>query len=52
MTLFAHIFAWRNPSSAGRTLAQHRVKNEREHVRAVGAQIRRELGLPPVEALR
>jgi hypothetical protein len=40
------------PSDAGRALAQQRIANERERVKAKAREMRRALGLPDVEALR
>jgi hypothetical protein len=40
------------PASAARHLAKHGARQQREHVKAVARQMREDLGLPPLKALR
>lgn len=40
------------PESAARTLARHGARQQRERVREKTRQMREEMGLPPLKALR
>jgi hypothetical protein len=41
-----------NTTSAGRRLSQHRARQQRELVKATARQMREDMGLPPLRALK
>jgi hypothetical protein len=40
------------PASAGRRLAKHGARQQRERVKAVARQMRKDMGLPPLRGLK
>lgn len=55
MTRLLRFFGFHSPqsaSNAARLLAQHRIANDRERIKATTRKLREECGLAPVEALR
>lgn len=51
LSLLARLWPFK-PGNAGRRLARHGARQQRELVKATARQMRKDLGLPPLRALR